>query len=430
MKTFIYEAWKITSEMSPYLLIGFFIAALLKYFISDASIKKIAGKNNLASDIKLSLFGIPLPLCSCGVIPTGISLYKSGASKSATTAFFISTPQTGVDSIAVTYSLINLPFAIMRPIVAFFTSILGGFFVRLFNSDEIKNEAVTPEKVEVKSEKVNFVGAIKYAFIDFLDDISKWLVVGIFLAALITIAIPDDFFTNYIGNQFVEMIMILAVSIPLYVCATGSVPIAAALLLKGLSPGAALVFLMAGPATNMATITLVKKVLGTRTLLAYISSITLGALFFGILINNFLPAQWFSFHPGAHQHSHMLPQWLEISSTLIFLSLLISSLYRKISSYFQFRKSKQNAIKQENNMETNFKNFKIMSDKTLVKIDGMTCNHCKMNVEKAIKSVEGIKDVHIDLTSGTAELEGDNFSLENVKKAVDDIGYSFLGKTV
>jgi uncharacterized membrane protein YraQ (UPF0718 family)/copper chaperone CopZ len=430
MLSILQEIWQLILEMSVYLLFGFLVAGLLKYYISDRYIKKIAGKGNLASDIKLSLFGIPLPLCSCGVIPTGISLFKSGASKSSTTAFFISTPQTGVDSIAVTYSLINLPFALIRPIVAFLSGILGGFFVRLFTKYDKKSttSVLTEVKPKVAQGKISFSDSMRYAFIEFFDDISKWLSIGILLAAIISVAIPAGFFSNYIENQFLQMILILIASIPLYVCATGSVPIAAALMLKGLSPGAALVFLMAGPATNMATITIIKKVLGIKTLAAYLLSISLGAITSGVIINNFFPADWFSLinHHSTHQHQ-LLPIWLEFISAIIFLMLLFASFYRKFYAKYLKKQKKINPQNKFDMSKINVSSLKPEFQPNTIIVEGMTCNHCKANVENALKSINGISNVEINLENGHVKLDGSNYSFSEIEISINELGYSYKG---
>ena len=263
MKVFEYiqlyldDLLELTNEMSPYLLLGFLFAGILSVYLKQQRISKYLGGKNLKSVFNASIFGVPLPLCSCGVIPTGVSLYKNGASKSSTVSFLISTPQTGVDSILVTYSMLGLPFAVIRPVVALLTGLFGGL-LNIPYDKEIKVKDYDNANKE-KENGSRFINMLKYAFVTFLQDISKWLVIGLLLAALISVLVPDNYFENNFSNPLFGMIMILAVSVPLYVCATGSVPIAAVLLMKGLSPGAALVFLMAGPATNIATLTVLSK---------------------------------------------------------------------------------------------------------------------------------------------------------------------------
>jgi uncharacterized membrane protein YraQ (UPF0718 family) len=233
---YLEELVSLVNEMGPWLLLGFFIAGLLHVFFPGGKINHLLGKSNMKSVLRAALIGIPLPLCSCGVIPTGISIHKNGASKGAAISFLISTPQTGVDSIMVTYSLLGLPFAIVRPVVALMTGVIGGFFT---NNLENKT-SVAPAPVVTTSENTKFKNPVleifRYAFVDFLQDIAKWLVIGLLLAALIAVVVPDDFFASYIHNDFMGMLIILLASIPVYVCATSSVPIAAVLMLIGISP--------------------------------------------------------------------------------------------------------------------------------------------------------------------------------------------------
>lgn len=366
LKQFIFDFIGILNDMSFYLLIGFLFAGILKVFIPQSFITHHLGSSNFKSVLYASLLGVPLPLCSCGVIPTGISLYKNGAGKGATSSFLISTPQTGVDSILVTYSLLGLPFAIIRPIVALCTGVFGGVLTNLFDKqtkaghadnlpiDDNANSGgcgCCCESENISSKDANYDGCdgtsvdscscdderggadfvskirrmLHYAFVDFLQDIATWLVIGLLIAAAISVWMPADFFTQFRGNTLLEMLFVLIASIPLYVCATASVPIAAVLMLKGLSPGAALVFLMAGPATNAATITVLRKELGMKTLNAFLLSIAIGALIFGTLINHFLPQEWFIVNGelAAQAHEEFLPMWLQYISSAILIVLII-----------------------------------------------------------------------------------------------------------
>ena len=314
----------LVSEMAPYLLLGFFFAGLLKAFFPVDRISKYLGRNKFGSAVNAAILGVPMPLCSCGVIPTGISFFRNGATKGATTSFLISTPQTGVDSILATYSLLGLPLAIIRPLVAFLTGILGGGLSHTLDKEQWSEtkKSITEEKDSIKNLKL--AGRLKivmtYGFGELVEDIFKWLVIGLMAAALLSVLIPDSFFTSFIGNPWLEMTMVLLASIPLYVCATGSIPIAAVFLLKGLSPGAALVFLMAGPATNVATMTVIGNSMGRKALLIYLFSIIGGALFFGALVNEFLPASWFTgFSVMDHEHG-FLPEWIKTLSTILLLA--------------------------------------------------------------------------------------------------------------
>lgn len=412
IKEFFSELVYLTVEMAPYLIFGFIIAGLLYAFFPKHKVQRYMGGNSLKSVIVSALIGVPLPLCSCGVIPTGISFHQNGASKGAAVSFLISTPQTGVDSILVTYSLLGLPFALIRPIIAFVTGIFGGALTNRL----VKKANDTEGTITVKSEdtvKGSFVtktiAMFRYAFVDFLQDIMKWMVIGLALAALMAVIIPDDFFTQYIGNEYLSMLIVLVASIPLYVCATGSVPIAAVLLLKGLSPGAALVFLMAGPATNAATITVIGKALGKRSLIAYLASIISGAILFGTIINEFLPAEWFALagKAGAHAHSHeVMPYWVKVASGIALTLLIVNGYLMK----YKIIRFKRKSVTDDGSGKT-------------ISVRGMNCNHCRMSVETNLKKIKGIKDVKVDLNSETATIDGDDYSMDKVISTIKDLGF-------
>ena len=421
--------------MSPYLLLGFLFAGILKVAFPQKIIDKYLGKKNAKSVLYASLLGIPLPLCSCGVIPTGISFYKSGASKGSSVSFLISTPQTGIDSILVTYSLLGLPFAIIRPFIALITGFLGGLLANRFDTDEkvipepIQDSCCTTEKKsdcecddncdsQAKEKKSALYTMFKYAFVDFLQDISKWLIVGLLLAAFISVLIPDDFFSSYIGNDFIGMLVILVASIPLYICATSSVPIAAILMMKGISPGAALVFLMAGPATNAATITVLNKVMGKKTMWSYLLSIVSGALVFGLLIDNVFPREWFEMaslhdHMNAHEGHWMLPKWLQWASSILLSSLILNGYLQKYLS----GKRTDNTTSSEN----------IVDDKIIV-INGMSCNHCKNSVEKHIGALSNIIKAEVNLEQKKLHLLGKSINLKIIKKEIESLGFEFGGE--
>ncbi len=421
LKIFILDFINIFNEMSPYLLLGFLFAGILKVFLPQKFIDNNLGRSNFRSVFYAALLGVPMPLCSCGVIPTGISIHKSGADKGATVSFLISTPQTGVDSILVTYSLLGLPFAIIRPVVAFITGIVGGLC-----TNSVDNQTLSVHKEEVCNDAscntgndsttkngltAKLYNMLKYAFVDFLQDIAKWLIIGLLIAAFITVLIPDNFFEQFIGNQWLEMIIILLVAIPLYVCATGSIPIAAALMLKGLSPGAALVFLMAGPATNAATITVLHKSLGKKALWSYLITIIAGAITFGILINGLLPTEWFSVDALKHLHSHnFIPKWLEWSSTIILILLIINTLYQKIK-----------------NRNLDIKNHNTMNEKSII-VNGMNCNHCKNSVEKHISALPNIKSANVNLEKKLLVIEGNDIDIQKIAKEIESLGFEYGGE--
>lgn len=411
----------LVTEMSPYLLLGFLLAGLMHAFIPGTIYSKYLAKPNMRSVVLAALFGIPLPLCSCGVLPTAMSLRREGASKGAAVSFLIATPQTGVDSIIATFSLMGLPFAIIRPIAALATAIFGGKMVNVIEGDEgagkfdSTNEQAHDDLCGDSCcgghDKVptSFVGkvieALRYAYIDMMESVGKWLVVGLIVAGLITIFVPDSYFEIFKDNSFTSMLLVLCISIPMYLCATGSIPIAVALMMKGLTPGAALVLLMAGPACSVASVLVVSKVLGRRTLIAYLGSIISGAVGFGLVTDYLLPRTWFISHLVANDACCEEENSLFATSCTILLFLLLANAFIRR----RFR-SKAN-INSKNTMKQTFV------------IKGMSCNHCRMSAEKAILSVKGVTSASVDLGSKQAVVEGD-FSPEDVCKAVEETGFS------
>jgi uncharacterized membrane protein YraQ (UPF0718 family)/copper chaperone CopZ len=408
--TFLNDFVKILSEMSPYLLLGFFFAGLLYAFIPQNKIERYFNGKPFKSSVLASIFGIPLPLCSCGVIPTGTAFYKNGASKGGTVSFLISTPQTGVDSILATFSLMGLPFAIIRPLAALVTGITGGLITSVATKNETDTRTFQEQTEEHKSFSQKVVDVFRYGFVDFIQDISKWLVIGLVLAAIISALIPNEFFELLNMPPIVQMLLILVVSIPLYICATGSIPLAAILILKGISPGAAFVLLMAGPATNAATITMIGKVLGRKSLFTYLATIIVGALGFGLLIDYALPTQWFTEithqHLGHNHHEGL--SWWQIASGVILMALIINGYIQK------YLNTKKNSVTQLKN--------NTMEIKT-IKVEGMTCNHCKANVESNLKKLAFIENAQVNLSEKTVTLEGDNIELDEIKQTVDTLGY-------
>lgn len=416
IEEFFITFWDLTLEMAPYLLLGFLIAGLLNGLFSKDWLQRQLGKPGWKSSIKAALFGVPLPLCSCGVIPTGVSLHKKGASKGATTSFLISTPQTGIDSILITYGLMGWAYAIVRPIIAFITGILGGYFVDNLDktTTEMKDAESCADCGEDAERKHWFDHIFKYAFVEFLQDISRWLIIGLVLASVISMLVPEEFFEEGILSEpIVSMLLVLVASIPLYICATGSVPIAAVLLMKGISPGAAIVFLMAGPATNIATFTVIWNAIGKRMTIIYLASIILGALLFGIIIDYFLPEAWLSYFSVTEmisEHQHFLPHWLSLGSAVLLVILIANA---EVQRYLP-KKSIQPMETKENT-------------KSSYTVKGMTCNHCVANVKKNLSQAEHVDAVDVDLSSGRVDVQGE-ITDDKVKAIVEDIGYQYAGK--
>ncbi|MEJ2167124.1 MAG: SO_0444 family Cu/Zn efflux transporter [Desulfobacterales bacterium] len=282
-------------------------------------------------------------------MPAAVSLRKQGANNGATTAFLISTPESGVDSISITYALLDPIMTVARPAVAFVTAAIAGVAENLFDNSD-KNKKIIPDlscpvdnccdgkncDPETHRSHHTFLEKIKagvgYAFTDLWEDIAKWFLFGVLLAGFITVLIPDDIFSRYLGSGLSAMLLMLAIGIPLYICATASTPIAAALILKGVSPGAALVFLLVGPATNVASLTVLTGILGKRATAIYLGTIAISAVFFGLIVDHVYAIMGFSAQAMVGQASEVVPLWAQWAGTLLILLLSIKPLYSKIKS--------------------------------------------------------------------------------------------------
>lgn len=398
----------ILNEMSPYVLLGFLIAGFLHVFINEATLTRHLSGNGWKSVVKAAAIGIPLPLCSCGVLPTAVSLRRQGASKAATTSFLIATPQTGVDSIAATYSLLGLPFALIRPIAALTGAFFGGMAVGKLAPDkdiEKKPNDTLIENEGKQSLYKKLKESIKYGFFDMIDSMGKWLLIGLVIATLITIFVSDSFFVGLRQYPLIAMIAVVLIAVPMYICATGSIPIAMSLMLKGLSPGVAFVMLMAGPAANFASILILDKTQGRKATTVYVASVIVTAIAFGLLIDFLLPSSWFYINPTIEGHNaNMHMGWFETACSITLGVLLLFSFIKKFIYKSQFKNTSQTDMT---------KTFKI---------EGMNCSHCQASVEKAISGLQGIDSVEVDLSSGLARVSGE-IEDEKIKEAVRLAGF-------
>lgn len=324
--------WAYLLVSAPYLILGLLISGIIYSYIPMEKVKKWLGAKNKNSVVRAALVGIPLPLCSCSVIPTAVTLRKAGASNGATSAFLISTPESGVDSISMTYALMDLPMTIIRPIAAFASAIFAGILQGKFNKFEFKGEVVEPvhnhshsSTSTVKPSDNKFIKSFKYGFGKLNNDIAGWLTIGILLGALIDFLVPENFFTDQ--SMLLSRVMILLIGIPLYICASASTPIAISLMLKGLSPGSALLFLLVGPATNISNIAVLQKFIGKKGVVINIFSIAFVALVFSFL-TDFLYLNFFKLQLNAnlvdHDHSGA---WWEVLSAIILIILLVKGMF-------------------------------------------------------------------------------------------------------
>lgn len=377
------------NEMSPYVLLGFFIAGLMHAFVPQRTFARHLSSTGWRAVVKAALVGIPLPLCSCGVLPTAIAMRRNGASRAAATSFLVATPQTGVDSIAATWSLLGPAFAIIRPVAALVTAILGGWAVGKAEGTTAAVQHTSVPSVDIVDSKNSLgrkcISALHYGFVDLVGSIGGWLVVGLIIAALITVYVPSDFFATLGRWPLLSMLAVLVVAVPMYVCATGSIPIAMSLVLKGLSPGTALVLLMAGPAANFASFALISREMGRKPAFIYLGSIVVGALFFGLTIDYLLPSRWFEL-PGMLHAGCCTGEFSTFATvcSVVLAVLLVVSFVRG---------------HHHNHVDTG---SKVRS----YRVTGMNCSHCRSTVERNIGAVKGVRAVDVSLSTGLAVVEG------------------------
>ena len=381
---------------------------MLSIFIQPELVERHLGGRGLLQVAKAALFGVPLPLCSCGVIPVAASLRRHGASAGATTSFIISTPQTGVDSIMVTFSLLGPVFAVFRPLVSFVSGLVGGALVSYAGTgrggEEIRPKCVG-ECCTGCEEGNRLMRALRYGFSTLPADINKALIVGIVVAGVISTVIPDDYFAGVLGGGIVSMLVMMAAGIPVYVCATASVPIAAALIAKGISPGAALVFLMTGPATNAATVMTVWKTMGRRTAGIYLGTVAGSALVFGLLLDYIYTAGGGA---AAARMPWMVPGPLKAASALVLIAVVAASF---------FRKSKVG----EETMSDGTK------QRMRITITGMTCDHCARSIRRALMESPGVESAAVDFRKGEAVVTGHDLDAAAFERAIEELGYTYVG---
>lgn len=423
---FLHAAWVTFEAMAPYLALGLVFAGILHVFFTKRFVARHLGSNSPMVVVKAAALGVPLPLCSCGVIPTALSLRKSRASEGAVMSFLISTPQTGVDSIVATWGMMGPVFAIFRPIAAFVMGVAGGFAVRFRHPDSVASTAAEgPEECVVCNATSAHthtwtekgVAMWRYAFGTFLDDISVQLLIGVLVAAAIAFLVPDGALVKLVSNDFVGMLLMVVIGIPMYVCATASIPIAVALMLKGLSPGAAFVFLCVGPATNAATLLLVSRAMGRRFALFYVGTMIVGGLLAGIGLNTFFDATGlepvFGPHAG-HVHEESGAWWLDVV-VYAFLVVLVASLARVLAPRWYSRivhvfSRPKPIVGSDGAAGVTFS------------VEGMTCSHCASHVREALEGVQGVREVDVDLAGHRVRVRG-TAGEEALREAVRVAGY-------
>ncbi len=402
----IRETAVLGARMAPYLLLGFAVAGVLRVLVPVSSVVKHLGSSGFRSVVKAAVVGIPLPLCSCGVIGPAVSLRQQGASKGAVLSFLISTPTSGVDSILATYSLLGWIFTAYRVAASFVLGAVAGLFANLFGKGGKEQSQQLPKYPcpvcgLPGQHKHSVVQKLKagtlYALDELPRDIGKWLLIGLLAGGVISALVSPDLIRLLSVNRFLSYIATAGLALPLYVCATGSIPIAAALVAKGLSPGAALIFLIAGPATNTVTAGVVAKALGKKTLVVYLSVVLLGSLGLGALMDLLGPGLLGS----AMDFGQHGPAWWEWLSAGVLGVILLLALARPLVAKFKPGPG---------------------PDATVIRVPDMSCQHCVITVERAVSKIEGVKSVKVDLKDKSVLVSGGK--TQDILQAISEAGYT------
>ncbi|MBI5557652.1 MAG: SO_0444 family Cu/Zn efflux transporter [Deltaproteobacteria bacterium] len=340
----IQESWHLLMDASVFILFGLVVGGLLKMFLSPAYVAHHLGRGRFMPVLKAALFGIPIPLCSCGVLPAAASLKKQGANNGATTAFLISTPESGIDSISITYALLDPIMTVVRPLAAFATALVAGFSENIINPPARPAGPIAPvvgdqnddccsgdvclseESVSQQTFMAKIIAALRYAKDELWSDLAGWFFIGLLAAGVITVLVPDELIGRYLGGGLPAMLLMLLVGIPLYICASASTPIAAAMILKGVSPGAALVFLLVGPATNMTSISVVLGLLGKRATALYLLSIAVVSVVCGLLVDQLYLHLGISARAVVGQSSEIVPAAVRVAGAILVLMLSVKPL--------------------------------------------------------------------------------------------------------
>lgn len=422
-------------DMAYYLMLGITLVGVFNLFVNRELIARQLGKNSFWSSVKACALGVPLPLCSCAVVPTGLYLKDKGASTATTTAFLISTPQTGVDSIVATYGMMGATFAWFRPLAAFLSGVIGGFFVGLFDKDK-KNNNNTEQKTEqvqtinqgdtectdgccsthneVKKDEPwtkKIFHTLHYAYVETVGEIAVHFLIGLVIATLITMFLPTELIMKAnLNSGILAMLLMIAIGLPMYICSTASIPIAVSFILKGISPGAAFVFLFMGPFTNAASLSILASKLGKKVVALYVSAAAVFAVLFGLLLDFLLDNTALSINIAQmNEHMHEEVSVFKIIVAIVFALLLLFSLGGNFMN-------KINAKKAGKKTKSAGKTYSVY---------GMTCNGCSSRLQAQFLKDENIDNAVVDHDSNTVVIYG-NVTEETVKTIVDNAGFSMV----
>lgn len=344
---FLDALWQVSLDAAPWLLLGMFVAGVIKSWMPAALLQRWLGGRGLWPILKAAVIGTPLPLCSCSVIPAAVALRRSGASKSSTVSFLVSTPENGMDSIALSYALLGPFMMVARPVAAIISAVVAGVCTLILKAED---ELATNESTQASTDQTaccksgdccepepdatsanpSFViklrSAVSYATTDLFKDIAAWLAIGLVLAALMNTFIPPDAMSSW-GSGLLAMLAVMLVGVPMYICATASTPVAASMLLAGVSPGTVLVFLLAGPATNLATIGIVQRELGWRSVVAYLIGVCGTAVLVGLFTDWLILAWGTQIKAQLGEEAQLIPHWVAIAALFMLGVMTVNMLF-------------------------------------------------------------------------------------------------------
>lgn len=416
---FLVALWSTLVDLSPSLLLGLLLAGLLHAYLPRGLVERRLRAGSFRSVLEAVLLGVPLPLCSCGVVPAALGLRREGASLGATTGFLISTPQTGVDSVLVSAAFLGWPFALFKVAAALVTGLVGGVLVNLGVQERAPARATAALAPLPPVQGARLVRAGSYALFELFAAIDLWIIAGVVISAALSVWVPAG---SLAGEAWVQglwgMILVLALSLPLYICSTGSVPIAAALIAAGMPAGSALVFLMAGPATNAATLGAVGRTLGARVLAIYLGVVALSSLALGVLFDFVIGPTG---EGQATSHAHHLEDgaaggWLGPASAGLVLALLGLLSVRRALRWRRSRRERLAAARGEGGSGM---------DRT-IRVEGMTCHNCVAHVRRALESIPGIRAASPELRTGRVLLEGEPVPVETLREVLRAAGYPLV----
>lgn len=394
----IKETWILFLQMSFYLVLGFLVAGFIHILLKPQLVFRHLGEKGIPSILKAVLFGVPLPLCSCGVLPPAATLLKSGATKGSVIAFLISTPTTGIDSIFATYGLLGGIFTLFRIVISIIMGFIAGLFTDIFSKQEQQFDQDNLSKISCSETTV--AGVFRYAFIELYGSIAKWIFWGVLVGGIITYLIPDEFVSGITVNRYLTYLLMLGVGIPLYVCAISSIPIAASLIFKGLSPGAGLIFLIAGPATNTVTMFFVAKTLGKKGFIIYLSTVITGAILSGFLLDTMVINYNINISEVFHRHRDF--SLLSYLSTFLLIGISINSIIVNVKRRIIPGKSKNCFI---------------------FNIPNISCVNCAKKIINNLGSLDGVKNVEVDVKKKKVRVCSEFDNKTKIKEKLDSIGY-------